>query len=50
MNTEERPEMNIARIIEFLCMAGKFLERLLGDQSSRKRDAKRRIGIVRRLL
>lgn len=50
MKTEERPEKIMARIRLFLCAAGKFLERFSEDQSSMKREATRRIGMVRRLL
>jgi len=50
MNTEERPETSMAKKMERRWSGGKFLARLVADQSSRNRDARRRIGIVKRLL
>jgi len=50
MKTVERPEKIIAEMMVLRLAGGKFLERFVGDQSSTRREAARRIGMVRRLL
>ena len=50
MKTEESPEMTMATIKRFLSAGGKFLLMFSADQSSKKTEQKRRMGIDRRLL
>jgi len=50
MKTLERPDMTIAAIMLLRWLAGKFFATFAEDQSSTKREATRRIGMVRRLL
>lgn len=50
MNTDERPEKTMAMIRLLRRSSGKFAEMLADDQSSRKREQRRRTGMERRLL
>lgn len=50
MNTDERPEKIMAIMRLLRRSSGKFAEMLTDDQSSRKREQSRRIGMERRLL
>jgi hypothetical protein len=40
----------MAKRMRLRCSVGKLRARLAGDQSSRNKEARRRIGMVRRLL
>lgn len=50
IKTEERPEKTMAKMRLFLFSMGKFFATFSDDQSSTRREATSRIGIVRRLL
>lgn len=50
MNTDERPEKSMASMRLVRRSSGKFEEMLADDQSSRKREHRRRTGMERRLL
>jgi hypothetical protein len=50
MKTVDRPLKIMAEMMVFLLAGGKFLVRFAGDQSSKRREAARRMGMVRRLL
>ena len=50
MKTVLRPEKIMAEMMAFRLAGGKLRARLVGDQSSMRREAARRMGMVRRLL
>lgn len=50
METPETPDSSMAKRMRLRCSVGKLRARLAGDQSSRNKEARRRIGMVRRLL
>jgi len=50
MKMELRPERIMLMISQLRVLSGKLVWRLVEDQSSRKREQRRRIGMERRLL
>jgi len=50
MKTDDRPEKIMAAKMGLRCSAGKLRPRFAEDQSSTRREAMMRMGIVRRLL
>lgn len=50
MKTDERPVITMTVMTVLRCSAGKFFETFAPDQSSKRTDATRRTGMVRRLL